>query len=59
MLKANLIQKAEKGIIFTSSRKLLLSLSRIPIKEYARENSTSGDGNERFRLAFKKCMLKK
>jgi hypothetical protein len=53
-----LTQKAEKGIISTLSRKLLLSLSRIPIKEYSRENNTSGDNNEHFRLAFKSCMFK-
>lgn len=58
MRSKKLTQKAEKGVILTSSRKLLLSLSRIPIKEYPRENNTSGDSNEHFRLAFKSCMLK-
>lgn len=53
-----LTQKAEKGIISTSSRKLLLSLYRIPIKEYQKENNTNGDSNEHFRLAFKRCILK-
>lgn len=51
-------KKAETGIILTSSRKLLSSLSSILIKEYPRENSTSGDSNEHFRLAFKCYMLK-
>lgn len=42
----NLTQKTEKGIILTSSKKLLLSLSRIPIKEYPRENKTGRDSNK-------------
>lgn len=44
----NLTQKTEKGIILTSSRKLLLSLSRIPMKGYPRENKNGKDSNKHF-----------
>lgn len=45
-----LTQNADEGIILTPSRKLLLSLYRISIKEYPRENKTGRDSNKHFRL---------
>lgn len=50
--------KPGKGIVLTSSSKLLLSLSGIPIKEYPGENGTNGDSNEHFRFAFKSCVTR-